>query len=129
MRRERWTFTRPAFAIDANGTGHAVYTAHTPERRYSLVAFAHDLPPEQRSDRVIAEAWDATFTLFDGTPDEHDIARLADNVPRQEAGRLTETELTLRAGPTARCACGSTWSARSRRGTSPSASGSTRSAT
>ena len=95
MQRERWTFSRPRFDIDARGVGHAVLTAHAPGRDYSLVAFAHDLPAGQRSDRVIAEAWDATFALFDGVPDAADIDRLAADVPLQEAGRVTESELTL----------------------------------
>ena len=95
MARENWSFTRPVFDIDAKGVGRAVYTAHGPERAYSLVAFAHDLPPEQRSDRVIAEAWDATFALFDGIPTEADIERLSQNVPLQEAGRVSESELSL----------------------------------
>ena len=95
LARERWRFSRPAFEIDAAGVGHAVLTAHGPERSYSLVAFAHDLLDEQRSDRVIAEAWDATFCLFDGVPEPADIERLAAEVPRQEAGRVGETELTL----------------------------------
>ena len=95
MKRENWTFSRPVFEIDANGVGHAVYSAHTPNRSYSLVAFAHDLPPEKRSDRVIAEAWDSTFTLFDGVPNEADIERLRANIPLQEAGRVTEKELSV----------------------------------
>lgn len=95
MAREAWRFTRPVFDIDASGVGHAVYSVTGPERTYSLVAFAHDLPPEQRSDRVIATAWDATFTLFDGHPTRADIARLAGNVPLQEAGRISESELSL----------------------------------
>ncbi len=95
MAAENWTFTRPVFQIDEKGVGHAVYTAQGPERAYSLVAFAHDLPPEQRSDRVIAEAWDATFALFDGIPDPEDIERLSQNVPLQEAGRVSESELSL----------------------------------
>ncbi|MDP5216654.1 hypothetical protein Q5Y75_05445 [Ruegeria sp. 2205SS24-7] len=95
MARDGWTFTRPVFAINDKGVGHAVYTAQGPERAYSLVAFAHDLPPEMRSDRVIAEAWDATFTLFDGIPKDEDIDRLSRNVPLQEAGRVSETELSL----------------------------------
>ena len=95
MQAEAWRFTRPVFEVDARGVGHAVYCAHTPHRTYSLIAFAHDLPADQRSDRVIAEAWDSTFTLFDGVPDAADIARLAENVPLQEAGRITETELSL----------------------------------
>ncbi|NRB04333.1 MAG: hypothetical protein HRU30_13840 [Rhodobacteraceae bacterium] len=92
---EGWTFTRAAFEIDDTGVGHAVYTAAGPDHSYSLVAFAHDLPDDQRSDRVIAEAWDATFTLFDGVPNAEDIARLSGNVPVQEAGRVSEDELTL----------------------------------
>ena len=95
MKAEQWRFEERVFDIDAKGIGHAVYVAHTPARSYSLIAFSHDLPADQRSDRVIATAWDATFTLFDGIPDEADIARLADNVPRQEAGRISERELSL----------------------------------
>ncbi|MEQ9261027.1 MAG: hypothetical protein RIG84_18220 [Roseovarius sp.] len=95
LKAERWRFEVPVFEIDAKGEGHALYCAHGPERSYTLVAFAHDLPPEMRSDRVIATAWDATFTLFNGVPDAADIARLREHVPRQEAGRLTERELSL----------------------------------
>jgi len=95
MARENWSFERPVFEIDENGVGHAVYTANAPEHSYSLIAFAHDLPAEQRSDRVIAEAWDATFTLFDGIPTQEDIDRLSKNIPLQEAGRVTGTELSV----------------------------------
>ena len=95
MAAEGWSFTNPVFDIDTQGVGHAVYCANGPERSYSLVAFAHDLPDALRSDRVIAEAWDATFALFDGVPTPEDIARLAKNVPLQEAGRVSESELSL----------------------------------
>lgn len=95
MKREAWQFFRPEWAVDARGEGHAVYAVKARDRAYSLVAFAHDLPAEMRSDRVIATAWDATFVLFDGVPLPADIADLRDNVPRQEAGRVTEKALTL----------------------------------
>ncbi|WP_109564184.1 hypothetical protein [Jannaschia seohaensis] len=95
MASEAWRFARPVWEIGTDGVGHAVYTATGPKRTYSLVAFAHDLPDEKRTDRVIAEAWDATFTLFDGVPDAADIARLARNVPLQEAGRVDARSLTL----------------------------------
>ncbi|MEM8702188.1 MAG: hypothetical protein AAGF82_10215, partial [Pseudomonadota bacterium] len=95
MAAESWQFSRPVFDIDRNGVGRAVYTARGPERAYSLVAFAHDLPDDKRSDRVIADAWDTTFTLFDGIPGQDDIERLAANVPLQEAGRVSRSELTL----------------------------------
>nr|WP_319384415.1 hypothetical protein [uncultured Roseibium sp.] len=95
MARENWQFSRSLFDIDSNGVGRAVYTAKGPERAYSLIAFAHDLPADRRSDRVIADAWDATFALFDGIPTGEDIERLAENVPLQEAGRVSERELSL----------------------------------
>ncbi|MEM1160373.1 MAG: hypothetical protein AAGJ28_05525 [Pseudomonadota bacterium] len=92
--RDGWHFERTVWDIDADGVGHAVYSAKG-ARTYSLVVFAHDLPDELRSDRVIAEAWDATFSLFDGVPTSEDIERLRANVPKQEAGRVSERELTL----------------------------------
>lgn len=95
LKREAWAFARTHWRMDETGVGVAVYQATGPERSYSLVAFGHDLPDDQRSDRVIAEAWDATFTLFDGVPTEDDLARLAANVPIQEAGRVSQRELTL----------------------------------
>ncbi len=95
MAAETWRFTRPVFEVNAEGVGHAVYSATGPDHTYSLVAFAHDLPADKRSDRVIAEAWDATFCLFDGVPTADDITRLSQNVPLQEAGRISENELSL----------------------------------
>jgi len=95
FKRENWSFDRPVWSINANGEGHAVYSAHGPRHTYSLIAFAHDLDDELRSDRVIATAWDATFCLFDGIPSEADIERLSNNVPLQEAGRITDSELCL----------------------------------
>ncbi|MBC6404378.1 MAG: hypothetical protein GDA41_01360 [Rhodospirillales bacterium] len=95
MSREGWRFERRRFDVDAEGFGSSVYSAHAPQRTYSLVAFTHAIAPEQRSDRVIAEAWDATFSLFDGIPDEGDIERLRANTPKQEAGRFRASELVL----------------------------------
>ncbi|MDE0522551.1 MAG: hypothetical protein OXH79_11400 [Boseongicola sp.] len=95
MARENWKFARTAFDMDERGTGCAIYSVDCPERTYSMVAFGHDLPDEMRSDRVIAEAWDATFALLDGVPDETDVERLAVNVPLQEAGRFSERELVV----------------------------------
>ena len=92
---ENWRFDKPNWNIDDDGFGYATYSVHGPERSYTLVAFAHDLPAELRSDRVIAEAWDCTFTLHDGIPSKDDIIRLQNNVPLQEAGRISKNELTL----------------------------------
>jgi hypothetical protein len=95
LKRDGWRFDRPLWRVDERGEGVAVYAARGPVRTYSLVCFAHDLDPAKRTDRVIAEAWDATFVLIDGEATEDDIARLADNVPKQEAGRCTARELVL----------------------------------
>ncbi len=95
LRRGGWTIDRTAWQIDEAGVGHAVYRASGQGQTYSLVAFAHDLPDQLRSDRVIAEAWDTTFALMDGEPEAADIARLAGNVPKQEAGRVSDRELVL----------------------------------
>ena len=95
LRGEGWRFDRSLWEIDKTGVGRALYRAIGPERTYSLVAFAHDLPPEMRTDRVIATAWDATFALVDGEPTSADLDRLEANVPLQEAGRIGPGELCL----------------------------------
>ena len=95
LNSENWTFDVPVFEFDGKGVGVAVYSAHGPERTYSLVCFGHDLSPEQRSDRVIAHAWDSTFTLYDGVPTAGDIERLSNNVPKQEAGRVSSREISV----------------------------------
>jgi hypothetical protein len=88
MQREGWEFSRKKFEIDKDGAGLAIYCAKGPVHTYSLIAFAHDLPADKRSDRVIAEAWDATFALFDGVPSNDEVQQLARNIPYQEAGRV-----------------------------------------
>jgi hypothetical protein len=95
LRRDDWQFDRPLWRVDARGEGVAVYRVRGDGRTYSLVAFPHDLDPAKRSDRVIAEEWDATFVLCDGEVDESGLARLAANVPRQEAGRYGAQEIVL----------------------------------
>lgn len=95
VKREGWQVSRPVWDVDDKGVGVAVYEVCGPERTYSLICYANDLPPEKRSDRVIATEWDATFALFDGVPETADIERLRANVPRQEAGRCSGKELVL----------------------------------
>ena len=65
MRRlaaEQVTVRRPVWEMDAAGFGHAVYTVTLGGREYSLVAVSNDLPPDMRTDRVIATAWDSART-------------------------------------------------------------------
>ena len=58
--RERWAVDCPTWRFDADGEGIAVYRARGPTSVYCLVCFGHRLAPEERTDRVIAERWDAT---------------------------------------------------------------------
>ena len=90
-----WEYNRNLFDLDNNGYGIAVYSFKKKERIYSLVCFANKIQDEERSDRVIATKWDAAFTLYDGVPSKQDIERLANEVPKQEVGRLSYKELTL----------------------------------
>jgi hypothetical protein len=86
---------RPVWNMDADGFGHAVYSLRFGGHVYSLVAISTDLPPELRTDRVIATAWDSAYVLYDGVPDEAEIARIAAAAPKQEAARFTERDLVL----------------------------------
>lgn len=87
--------SRPVWEIDDTGFGHAVYTIKIGDQEYSLVAFTNDLDPSDRTDRVIATAWDSSYVLYDGVPDITEINRLQKSVPRQEVGRFSAKELVL----------------------------------
>ena len=95
MSTEGWELGCGHFDLDDEGFGTAVYTARLPQRAYSLIAFANPLADEDRTDRVIASAWDAAFVLFDGIPSAVDIDRLRSQVPLQEAGRFEPTDLVI----------------------------------
>ncbi len=95
MAREGWTVSRQRFDLDDTGTGTAIYRVTTPLRALWFVVFADHLDSAERTDRVIAEKWDATFTLTEAEPETETLDRLAIAVPRQEAGRCSEHELVL----------------------------------
>ena len=90
-----WEYRRDLFKLNQNGYGRVVYSFSKNNRTYSLICFANEIKDEERSDRVIATKWDAAFTLHDGVPSDQDIDRLANEVPKQEVGRLSYKELTL----------------------------------
>ena len=90
-----WAFQTGEFELDEKGYGHCVYIVNKEDKKYSLVCFSNELDDSERSDRVIATKWDASFVLFDGIPTKQDIQRLKANVPLQEQGRVTEKELCL----------------------------------
>ena len=95
LHAEQARVTRPVWEIDAGGFGHAVYSVDLGGHSYSLVAVSSDLPADQRTDRVIAEAWDTAYVLYDGVPDAAEIARICEAAPRQEAARYTDRDLVL----------------------------------
>jgi hypothetical protein len=90
-----WNFQQDLFNLDSNGYGTAIYSVRKEQRVYSIICFANELDPNERSDRVIATKWDTAFVLHDGIPTNKDIERLKNNVPKQEMGRLTYKELAL----------------------------------
>lgn len=87
MARQRWQVTQTRFDLDADGYGEVIYRIQTPQARYHVVIFSRYLDDTQRSDRVIAEAWDLTFGLVEGDVEDDLMASLSENVPLQEAGR------------------------------------------
>ncbi len=88
-------FSRKLWDINKDGEGSAVYELRIGKRAYSLAVYAHNLPPQKRSDRVIAEEWDATFTLVDGEVDAQAAAIMRPQVSKQEAGRQSNRQLVL----------------------------------
>lgn len=86
---------RTLWQVDGRGHGRAVYEARMAGQPFSLCCFAHELDPRMRTDRVIAEAWDSSYVLFDGVPGPDDLERLSANAPLQEAGRFGAHDLVL----------------------------------
>lgn len=95
MMNQRWQIQRSRFDLDAQGFGTAIYRIDTPHGHYHCVLFSAYLPPEKRSDRVIADQWDVTFVLVAGDVDPAQLADLQHNVPLQEAGRFDARVLVL----------------------------------
>lgn len=95
LARDGMQMTRPAFDLDQNGFGHVVYDVVLDGQHYSLICYSQALAPENRTDRVIAEAWDACFILFDGQPTAEDIEHLKAHATVQEAGEYDERVLVL----------------------------------
>ena len=95
LAKEGTSVTPLIWSIDDNGFGRAVLTISLYKQKYSLIAFTQPLSDENRTDRVIAEAWDSTYVLFDGIPSNQDLDRLEKQVPYQEGGRFSDKELVL----------------------------------
>ena len=81
--------------INSIGTGNAVIKISSKQRIYSLVVFCHQINDDERSDRVIAEKWDMTFSLFLGIPSKEELDEMSKNLKIQELGRHLPKQLTL----------------------------------
>ena len=95
MMHERWHVENVRFDLDRDGYGTAIYRITTPQHVYDFVLFSQYLDPSQRSDRVIANAWDCAFALCVGEVDDERLAQLRENIPKQEAGRCDADVLVL----------------------------------
>ena len=95
MIKKNWLFNIFEWKINKKGKGHSIITANTREKLYSLVIFKHIISNGDRSDRVIANKWDLTFTLFRGIPNEKEFKHLKTNVPLQEKGIHIKKQITL----------------------------------
>ena len=81
--------------IDYSGIGSAIIKIALKKETLSLVIFCHSISDEERTDRVIAEKWDMTFSLFRGIPNNLELNQLSKNLEIQEAGRHNSKQLTL----------------------------------
>ncbi|NDZ77876.1 hypothetical protein G3I19_04920 [Streptomyces sp. SID10853] len=90
---QRWTVTRETWDIDAQGRGEAVYRIDAEGHELRLAVFSTVLPDGQRTDRVVADAWDITAALVEGPWNETRHAELRAQVPGQEKGRADAATL------------------------------------
>ena len=93
--KEKWIFKFQDWKINKHGKGYCIISTKNKKDVFSLIIFSHLIKDEERSDRVIAEKWDFTFSLFTGIPNEKELKHLKKNVPLQENGNHLKKQLTL----------------------------------
>ena len=81
--------------LNSDEKGHCVLSVELGKQVYSLVCFTEKLNPQERSDRVIATKWDASFCLYAGIPNDKQIEKLESQVKIQEKGRFDKNVLVL----------------------------------
>ena len=95
LKDNNWIFKVSEWNIDKNGIGNAIISSNDGKNTYCLVVFCHPINDHDRSDRVIAEKWDMTFSLFLGEPTQTEIDYMSENLKVQEAGHHSSKQLTL----------------------------------
>lgn len=99
----RWTVAKTRLDLDGQGRGTVVYTVNAEGFDLTFIAFCQALNESDRTDRVIANAWDVTAALMDGELTPEREAELRRNIPFQEQGRTdAETIIMTRANRSAR---------------------------
>jgi hypothetical protein len=96
--RHRWQVERAVWLLDAEGRGEAIYTVRTHERPLHFVVFSDVIPEGERTDRVIANAWDVTAVLCEGDLNPQRLENMRREVPRQEGGRADPGSLVWTRG-------------------------------
>ena len=81
--------------LNSDEDSYCVLSIELGNQIFSLICFTDKLSSQDRSDRVIATKWDASFCLYWGIPSDHKIKKLKTQVKIQEKGRFDENVLVL----------------------------------
>jgi len=95
LKNNKWAIRISKWDIDKNGIGNAIISSVKGANEFCLVVFCHSINDQDRSDRVIAEKWDMTFSLFNGRPTQAEINYMSRNLKVQEAGHHLPKQMTL----------------------------------
>ena len=95
MQRKQWRIRQSEQQLDAAGYGYTLYSLSTPHNRYTVVFFTHLLSDQQRSDRVISNAWDITCALCEGEISQAQLRQLQQCLPKQEAGQYASNIICI----------------------------------
>ncbi|MEM7113786.1 MAG: hypothetical protein AAF614_15225 [Chloroflexota bacterium] len=98
VQRGQWRVERAKWELDDDGRGEVIYRVQTPQQAFHFVLFSTKLAEDERTDRVIAERWDAAAALCEGEMSEVRLAQLRANVPKQEYGRADHETLVWTRG-------------------------------
>ncbi|WP_211320710.1 hypothetical protein [Arthrobacter livingstonensis] len=98
-----WTVSKNRLELDELGRGTVVFTVDVEGHELKFIAFCQALEESERTDRVIASAWDVTAALLEGELTPERETELRRNVTVQEQGRTDpETVIMTRANRSAR---------------------------
>ncbi|WP_113718332.1 hypothetical protein [Arthrobacter dokdonensis] len=99
----QWQVAKTRLDLDELGRGTVVFTIDAEGHELKFIAFCQTLEESERTDRVIANAWDVTAALVEGELTPEREASLRRNIPVQEKGRTDpETIIMTRANRSAR---------------------------